>query len=578
MDRQFWLRGVLALVIVAIVVIGYRYRADFPQNIVSLTSNPTEEISVIILPHHDIVRTDRQEFLQSVGKKIAQPKTIVLLSPNHYENGRGSIQTTDRVWEISAGTIEPNLAVIDSLQSLASSEPESFTNEHGIKAVLADVWATFPQAKIVPLLFKSTTSLDQLAALNDRLLGSCADCLVVASVDFSHYQPAILADLHDRLTARSLALLDPAKILKDAEVDSPPSLAMSILWAKSRQTNRFVLAKQTNSSRLVGDPDSEGTSHFFATFERGEALTVEPAASFIIGGDMMFGRMIAHTFLAGGLEKSLEKLGNRVFWGTDLAAINLEGPVSKTPVPDDIRPNHLVFNFPPETIKALRYLRVNAASLANNHSANAGRTGLADTRELLTAAGIQPVGGPNDNDTVTVASITGHGLTIHLIGAHLLASTPDLTALIQKYSSASTDRVIIFPHWGAEYAAKHAPSQERLAHSWIDAGADAVIGAHPHVIQDAEVYRQRPIFYSLGNLLFDQTFSTETQQGLLVAGEFSANSLTVFALPIESVKYQPRLLRGEAKETILRTLYQPLASYLHTTESGATVVIPEGGE
>ena len=113
-----------------------------------------------------------------------------------------------------------------------------------------------------------------------------------------------------------------------------------------------------------------------------------------------------------------------------------------------------------------------------------------------------------------------------------------------------------------------------MAHSWIDAGADLVIGAHPHVIQDAEVYKNRPIFYSLGNLLFDQTFSKETQQGLLIAGEITNNSIRLFALPIESSKLKPALIRDEAKAKLLDTLYAPVTAFVKSEPGGRVVDVP----
>lgn len=531
-------------------------------------------ISALILPHHDFVKRQRQEFLAEVKPKIKAPETIILLSPNHYDVGQGMIQTSLQTWHLSDRDIQPNTAVIDQLGSQVSVEPGSFANEHGIKLVLGDIWQTFPQAKIVPIIFKTNVKKANLETLEKTLVAQCDNCLLIASVDFSHYQPALLANLHDQLTERALMNLDIDKLLTDAEIDSPAALAVTALWARDHSAQKFVLANHTNSGVISKSLDAETTTHFFAFYTTGDQAKPPPSVSFIIGGDMMFGRMIAHTFLAKGLEKSLEKLGDRVFWGTDASMINLEGPISKTPVPDDIRVDNLTFNFPPQTIKALQSINVKAASLANNHSANAGSKGLADTRELLTAAGIQPFGGSGADGIDKVVSFVGQDLTLDVIGVHLLASQPNLAPLIKKLKTDPTHRVLVFPHWGAEYAAKHAPSQEALAHAWIDAGADLVIGTHPHVIQDAEVYKNRPIFYSLGNLLFDQTFSTETQQGLLIAGEATNKDIRLFALPIEIKSYQPQLMRGSGKAAILDTLYAPIKQYLQTTDAGTTIVIP----
>jgi poly-gamma-glutamate synthesis protein (capsule biosynthesis protein) len=243
-------------------------------------------------------------------------------------------------------------------------------------------------------------------------------------------------------------------------------------------------------------------------------------------------------------------------------------------VPDNITSTNLVFNFPPETISALHYLHVNAASQANNHSANAGAKGLANTRAVLTEANIQPFGGPGDDGIDKVASFEGQNMTLKVIGVHTLSSLPDLAPLIKELKADPKNRVLVFPHWGVEYIPGHTAYQASQAHAWIDAGADIVIGAHPHVIEDSELYKGKPILYSLGNFLFDQSFSVETQQGLFIAGEFTDQGLTLFGLPIVDKKYKPEFMRGTAKQAILDKIYAPFADYKKETPAGAVLQFP----
>ena len=218
----------------------------------------------------------------------------------------------------------------------------------------------------------------------------------------------------------------------------------------------------------------------------------------------------------------------------------------------------MTFNFPPETVDALSFMKVNAVSLANNHTSNAGTKGLESTRSMMEKVEITPIGGPGDQDVAQIGSFMGNGLTLKVIAVHLLASQPDLTALIKELSADPNNRVVIMPHWGNEYQEKHNSFQEKLAHIWIDAGAAAVIGSHPHVIQDAEVYAGKPVFYSVGNLLFDQTFSQPTQEGLLIGGQFTEKGVELFALPTGMKNFQPLLLTGSNKTRILTKLYAGL--------------------
>src|SRR5690606_14983682 len=139
----------------------------------------------------------------------------------------------------------------------------------------------------------------------------------------------------------------------------------------------------------------------------------------------------------------------------------------------------------------------------------------------LTAAQIGFFGNPtNAQPTDDVSPMThvecitkekSDRLCIAFIGFNEFTSRNE-TAVLNEIEAAKniSDYIIVMPHWGIEY--EHVPrsSQIERAHSWIDNGADAVIGMHPHVIQSFEIYNNKPIFYSLGNFLFDQYFSYHT--------------------------------------------------------------------
>ncbi len=306
--------------------------------------------------------------------------------------------------------------------------------------------------------------------------------------------------------------------------------------------------------------------------------TQQPASlTFMLAGDIMLDRSVADLYFfknGGRFTDVLTKFDLDVFKGVDLGLVNLEGPISAQTVSNDTTSTNLIFNFPPEALEVAKALGVNAVSLANNHSANAGKAGLANTREVLTAAGIAPIGGPADSDIDKTFSVTGKGLILHVIGVHSLGGSPDLFALIASLKKSPTDRVLVFSHWGAEYQTAHGATQEELAHDWVDAGADLVVGAHPHVVQDAEVYKGVPIIYSLGNFIFDQWFSTETERGMLLGGEFTNDGLRLYGLPIGINKARPYLLAGTEKATRLERIYQPLTEYMRDSEQGQEVFVP----
>jgi len=84
---------------------------------------------------------------------------------------------------------------------------------------------------------------------------------------------------------------------------------------------------------------------------------------------------------------------------------------------------------------------------------------------------------------------------------------------IQKARQYS-DIVVVFSHWGTEYNLGVDDSTRDIAHSFIDAGADLIIGSHPHVIEPIEIYKEKRIYYSLGNFIFDQYFSEDVRNGM----------------------------------------------------------------
>lgn len=530
-------------------------------------------ISGMVVPHHTMMASQRAQFFELVAGRV-DPETVILVSPNHYDAGRAALQTSAQTWRITDGEIDGAVGVIDSLiEAGVGLEPSSFNDEHGIRLILPDIEQSFPRARIVPIIIKSTATPREIADFHDVLTRVCRDCFMVASVDFSHYQPALLANLHDQKAIRGLTSLDQ-HTLEGAEVDSPGTLALLARWASGKNTMRFVMWRHTNSGELLAQPDLESTSHVFGWYERGLQDTPPAAVTFLFGGDVMFDRAIAQTFLAKGLPTIFEKLGNRVFWGTDAGLVNLEGPISDFPVANNNSPDNLFFHFPPAAREALRFLKVNAVSLANNHSGNAGREGVETTRELLQSVSIQTIGGPGTVDIARVGEFRGQTLTLYVIGVQALQAVPDISELIAGYTRDANHRVIIFPHWGIEYEPTHGARQATLAHAWIDAGADAVIGSHPHVVQDTEVYRGRPIIYSLGNFVFDQMFSPTTQQGLLVGGFFDEQGLSLFGLPVVSVHLQPRLLFGAKKEALISQTFAPFSAYRQATSWGTAFYFP----
>ena len=113
---------------------------------------------------------------------------------------------------------------------------------------------------------------------------------------------------------------------------------------------------------------------------------------------------------------------------------------------------------------------------------------------------------------------------------------------------------VVYIHWGNEYEVVHSEEQERMAKSFVSAGADLIVGHHPHVIQDIQLIDGVPVFYSLGNFIFDQYFSKEVTTGLMVELHFS-DQPHLKLLPISGRTLgQPFFVEGDEKAVLLYEL------------------------
>jgi hypothetical protein len=204
---------------------------------------------------------------------------------------------------------------------------------------------------------------------------------------------------------------------------------------------------------------------------------------------------------------------------------NFECPVTSRDIPYAQQVSSLKFNCRPEYLPSLAKF-FTAASLANNHTDNnGGKQGQTETRQSLQKQGIQYFGSYDMNDTddicevVTVPAKAGGEATsipIALCGYMYVVNVRPLDeqlAIMKRYAEVMP--VVAMPHMGVEYRGVAEPEKESAYRRMIDAGADLVIGAHPHVIQNSKSYKGKLIAYSLGNFLFDQqSLGRDTSIGL----------------------------------------------------------------
>jgi hypothetical protein len=320
------------------------------------------------------------------------------------------------------------------------------------------------------------------------------------------------------------------------------------------------------------------------------AAQFDPAANWtlVAGGDILLDRGVAQTvkvrgkgvdfpFDGGTAEitsrcKDCSPLGwdlprtrrtgnagavRKLIKGADLAIANFENPA-----PDRFRyhTSGTVFSADPALIEGLANAGIDYVGLANNHIRDAGGVGVLQTIANLKEFGIRS-GGAGKNSTAarkpTILEAGGTKVAIlaydtiarsYAAGADR-AGSAIMTARavkqdVAKAREAGADVIIVFPHWGAEYDPTPFKGQQTLARAAINAGADMVIGNHAHWAGAVETYKGRPIWYALGNFVFDQTWSEPTMEGITL-------DLTFRGAELVQARMRPHIILDKAQPNFL---------------------------
>ncbi len=508
-----------------------------------------------IIPHHLIAKDNIASFF--LGLEKDKYKNIILIGPNHFNKGESNIISSRAIWQTPYGELEPDLEILEKLNLVINEAP--FIEEHSISGLVAFIKRTQQQAKFIPIILKVGTSEEESEDLARDILENvdAEKTLLLASVDFSHYLPVAPADFHDISSQRIIESFDFSRI-KTMEIDSPASIYTLLSYLKLIKAQDSKLLAHTNSGRMMNDFDNPTTSHNFYYFIKGQAVE-SGDISMMFFGDLMIDRHVGEKINEQGFDYLFEDLRgdeNRFFRGMDLIGANLEGAVTHK---GEHYPPIMSYDFAfrPDRIKDLKKYNFNFFNLANNHFSDQGERGIIETRKNLDDLGFSYVGCKDkkiDDCSTRVLNIAD--LKVGMAGFSMVYGLFDIglaTSSVARLASKS-DLLIVNIHWGVEYQHYANQVQKNIAHALIDAGADVIIGHHPHVVQGIEVYKNRPIFYSLGNFIFDQYFSRDTQIGLSVGLNFNQKELNLSLFSLKSKNSQLSLIKSINKQKELNNL------------------------
>lgn len=346
-------------------------------------------------------------------------------------------------------------------------------------------------------------------------------------------------------------------ILSIAIIESDKSF--NDIFSNSKDKKENISNKADNDSAVIDNP----------------VIPASKEVSLIAVGDISYSR---------GVER-MTKRNSDIYYpflkirdylsNSDILFANLETTITEG---REIKDNEMVFRSNPGTENVLKDVGFSIVSLANNHTSDFGQKGILDTMNYLDNVDIKYIGaGKNietanspvyievNNNIFSFLAYNNHDVVPDFYEAsETRAGTVFMR--IEKMQEAvkeaknKSDFVIVSMHSGIEYVYEPNKVQIDFARAAIDSGADLVLGHHPHVVQSIERYKDKFIFYSLGNFIFDQSWSQATKEGIVVKFYFNNNNVEkIEVLPVVSEKLaQPRPANKEEAKRILNRLQYSL--------------------
>ena len=291
-------------------------------------------------------------------------------------------------------------------------------------------------------------------------------------------------------------------------------------------------------------------------------LTEEDTLTIAFTGDILLDRGVRKCIEKNGADAVFSASIDSLFRTCKLVVGNLECPATK--IQQRVY-KRFMFRAEPEWLQTLKKHGITHLNLANNHSIDQGREGLLDTKRNIEQAGMVAVGaGRNMQEAAAPVLLAEQPRRVYLLVSQRLplenfAYLPDRPCVSQESMDSLCARirwlkeqepdcyVIVNVHWGWEHHMEPTLKQRQEAHRMVCAGADLIIGHHTHTLQTVETWQGTPIYYSLGNFIFDLDNPINTRT-CVVKVLMTKDSVTINALPVEIRQCVPYVLRSEDQE------------------------------
>ena len=485
-----------------------------------------------------IVMNSKTSDVQDLVKHVDKPsdyQTVVLLSSTGFKSGDAAgfvySEPLDSSTKISFDekNIE-NLKKVGLFQDLKKVSKGSYWNS----VVINEVSEQFPSAKLIPVSIVNDIDDAKAELMANALRNNIEGKKLVIAIADMESPNEFIAEFSKKFTSEILRT-GSTKEFDNLPAKNKSAVKVFAQYLESTGSKKSSFVDNENQEAVFIKGESRGSNELFL----------------VAFGDVMLGRHVRVLMDKYGLDYPFTKMDDNYLNNNDLLLANLEGPIAKKAIQTS---KTIAFRFLPDVANVLKSEGFDVLGLANNHAYDMGFEGYDSTKEVLKDIGIDFFGDAravNDGSFIT-KTVRGQKLAFIGLEEVVYKINDDQAVAMVKKLNKDGYKVIPFVHMGVEYQHKPNKRQTDFFHKLIDAGAYAIIAHHPHVVEGYENYNGHPIFYSLGNAVFDQYFSSDTQEGLSLAWNIEDDHADIYLMPFRIVKSQMQLMNADERKEFFK--------------------------
>lgn len=447
-----------------------------------------------ITSHHFLVSKKISKFFSSFSGQ--SPKTVVIIGPNHYNVGKSDILISKYPYKTPWGWLQSDNEIIDKLlkEKIAVNEENPFSREHSISALVGFIKYHLPESKIIPIILKRDISKEKSQDLAEKLNKALPDdSVVIASVDFSHHLSNLASKFHDQKSIAAVSNFDCERIYQ-SEIDSPGSICALEKYLELKNAGKIDY-ENINSAEFLKNPDLEDvTSYLFAHFSSGMPKKNDAISVLNLGNIYSENKSLLFSKRREDALKQIAGTENNFFKGVDFIFFSQEN-----------RQENGDYYF-----KKYGMNRINDVLNGSGHAVkNVGEKKIGFLEIDLNQ---------KENSLEEYYSAT-------------------------KELEEESDYVLADIKWPSKNPVDYFEKQREISQRLVENGADVIIGHLPGEMQPMEIYQEKAIFYSLGDLISSK--NGRSYRGMGIGLVFGDGKEKFYIFPYKSEKGEISFLKKD---------------------------------